>query len=220
MRVDPAADPIGQEKPAPGVREVSSPEDRAIGARVASSPQWQGAAVVEACAEPLIDGAGDQYTPQLAELALDLRAKFEKIQRGDLADVEAMLMGQASALQALFSYLTVAALNQRTVSLMQLQMSVALRAQAQSRATITALADIKRPRQPSFIAQQNLAVNQQVNNAVPRAVVESEIENRQIKLLEATDGERLDTGEKGAAGGADKTLETVGEIERAEDRGG
>ena len=68
--------------------------------------------------------------------------------------------------------------------------------------------------------QQNLAVNQQVNNAVPHAVAESEIENRQIKLLEATDGERMDIRSTSTTSGVNQALETVGEIDRPEDRGG
>ena len=131
-----------------------------------------------------------------------------------------MLFAQAHALQSLFSYLAAAALNQKSVSLMQLQMSVALRAQAQSRATITALADLKQPRQPNFIGQQNVALNQQVDNSVPPAAGASEPEIRQIRLLEHEHDERLDTGATSTASDANQALETVGEIERAEDHGG
>ena len=45
-----------------------------------------------------------------------------------------------------------------------------------------------------------------------------EIEIPPNKLLEATHGERMDTGTAGAAGSANQTLEAVGEINRAQVR--
>lgn len=44
-----------------------------------------------------------------------------------------------------------------------------------------------------------------------------ETENQQSKLLEASNGERLDTGTTKAAGGANPELETVGPVNRTED---
>ena len=103
---------------------------------------------------------------------------------------------------------------------MQLCMSVALKAQAQSRVTLTALADMKHPRQPNFIGQQNIAATQQVNNSISPGVQVGEIENRPIKLLEAGDGERLVNRATGAASSVDSRVEAVGQIDRPKDSGG
>jgi len=188
IRLDPAADPERCGNAAEATREVTSPADRPIGARVTNSPQWQGAAVVGACSGPLEDADGDTYAPALDELARDLKAKFAKVQTGDLSDPEAMLLAQAHALQSIFSALALKALGQVGLPSMQMCMSVALKAQAQSRATLTALADMKNPRQPNFIGQQNVAVNQQVNNSPVAQSRSVEIETPPIRVLETSDG--------------------------------
>ena len=102
-------------------------------------------------------------------------------------------------------------------------LKLALRAQSQCRATWEALATIKNPPIVGYVQQANIAHgHQQVNNDRaaqgdgPRA---RENENLQSKLLEETDGERLDTGAAGAAGGADPAAVPVGEVERAENTG-
>jgi hypothetical protein len=62
---------------------------------------------------------------------------------------------------------------------------------------------------------------QQVNNApapAPARAGENEIE--QTKLLEPSNGERLDTGTAGAAGVSDQEKAPMGAIDRAEDDGG
>ena len=95
-------------------------------------------------------------------------------------------------------------------------LKLALRAQSQCRATLETLAEIKHPRSVAFVEQANIAHgHQQVNNAPTRA---DEIENSQSKLLEQTDGERLDTGTTSTAGGADTPMEAVGAINRAKNR--
>jgi hypothetical protein len=220
LPLDPAADVEDGDQDEVATREVTSEEDRATGARVTGSPQWQGAAVVEACSEPLVDGAGNQYTPSLDELALDLKAKFAKVREGDLSDPEAMLLAQACALQAIFSTLALKALTLTGLASMQTCMSVALKAQAQSRATLIALADMKQSRQPSFIGQQNIAVNQQVNNSAMSSLDVAETKNPPIKLLEAPDGEGLDSGTQSATSGVDPYLETVAKVHGAQDGGG
>ena len=47
-----------------------------------------------------------------------------------------------------------------------------------------------------------------------------ETENQQTKLLEAQDGERLDTRATSTAGAANPPLETVGIVDGTEDAGG
>ena len=75
-----------------------------------------------------------------------------------------MLISQAIALQAMFADLACQATKQSTVSNTQILTQLALKAQAGSRSTLQALADIKKPRQIAFVQQANVAHNQQINN--------------------------------------------------------
>jgi hypothetical protein len=98
---------------------------------------------------------------------------------------------------------------------------LALKAQRQCRATLETLVAIKNPQPMAFVRQANIAHGpQQVNNGAVQPGEPSrawEAENLQNKLLEAQNGERLDFGAPGAAGGADSQMETVGAVHRPED---
>jgi hypothetical protein len=94
-------------------------------------------------------------------------------------------------------------------------MRLALKAQSQCRATLETLAEIKNPSSVAFVRQANIAHGpQQVNNSLPSRAGESEVNPN--TLLEATHGERLDTGAEGTPGRADTDLEAVGAVNRAE----
>ena len=137
---------------------------------------------------------------------------------GDLGRAEAMLAAQAHTLDAIFNNLAQrAALNMgEYLEAFEAYLKLALRAQSQCRATLETLAEIKYPRSVAFVEQTNIAHgHQQVNNAPSRA---DEIEKPQSKLLEQSDGERLDTGTTNTAGGADTPMEAVGAIHRAKNR--
>lgn len=91
-------------------------------------------------------------------------------------------------------------------------MRLALRAQSQCRATLETLAVITNP--PMVFAKQANFTGgpQQVNNGVsPRG----EIQNQQNRLLEQTNGERLDLETQGPAIGTDTPLATVDPVDRA-----
>ena len=98
-----------------------------------------------------------------------------------------------------------------------------LKAQSQCRATLEALALVKNPPNVAFVRQANIAHGpQQVNNGVsaesePSRARETEIE--QSKLLEAQDGEWLDTGAAGATGGTNPHLEAMGRLHGTENSG-
>lgn len=93
-----------------------------------------------------------------------LNARAASVLDGDLDEVQSMLMSQAIALQAMFADLACQATKQSTVSNTQILTQLALKAQAGSRSTLQALADIKKPRQIAFVQQANVAHNQQINN--------------------------------------------------------
>jgi hypothetical protein len=152
----------------------------------------------------------------------ELTAQAAKVQSGDLSDMEAMLTAQARTLDNVFHNLAQMAGRNMGAGYLQAAdtyMRLALKAQSQARTTVEALAEIKFPKSATFIKQQNIAQQQQVNNGQPApqsAAHEKNITPRN-ELLEASHGERLDTRATSKAGGIDSDLETVGAVHRAQD---
>jgi hypothetical protein len=110
---------------------------------------------------------GDSGITEMSEV---LRDKAAKVKRGDLSDMEAMLVAQATALDSIFTELVRrAALNMgEYIDATDTYMRLGLKAQSQCRATVEALAEIKNPRPVAFVKQANIANGpQQVNNGTP-----------------------------------------------------
>jgi hypothetical protein len=108
----------------------------------------------------------------LGELLKDMRERIERVQGGDMKPVEAMLYAQAMTLETIFTNLARrAALNAgEYLSATDTYMRLALKAQAQCRATLEALAEIKNPRPVAFVKQANISSgHQQVNNGMQPA---------------------------------------------------
>jgi hypothetical protein len=133
------------------------------------------------------------------------------------------LAAQAVALDSIFHDLArrSAANMGQYVEAAETYMRLALKAQAQSRATMETLAEIKNPRQIAFVGQANVAHGpQQVNNGpTPQAPVTSRAENSKNapnELLEKTDGDRLDPITASCTVSGNISMETVGTSERAE----
>lgn len=153
----------------------------------------------------------------IGQIAIGLMKQTEAIQDGKLGNIEAMLFSQAATLETLFTNLLRRAAKQDYLDQFKCYMTLALKAQAQSRATLQTLAEMKVPKNVAFVKQANIAQNQQVNNGgdppQPRA------EKSAIpptELLEQLDGNRLDAGTTGAAGRVDSDLEAVGAVDRTE----
>lgn len=131
-------------------------------------------AVAAAAASPSINAAivMDAYQGNLAgevnlmALVESLQESTDKTKAGDLSNLEAMLIGQATALQTMFTSLAKRASHQEYLTQYGVYMTLALKAQAQSRATISALVDLKYPKQAAtFVKQANMTTGpQQVNN--------------------------------------------------------
>lgn len=138
----------------------------------------------------------------------------------DLAQVEAMLMNQATALQSLFARLTEKALDAEYVSTFDTMMKMSLRAQSQCRATLETLAAIKNP--PLVIAKQANVTSgpQQINNGVEAFSRARENENVQSKLSGGNNELLPNTGTPCVESETYSTLETVGEVNRAKVRRG
>jgi len=150
-----------------------------------------------------------------------LRDQAASVKEGNLAQAEAMLMNQATALQTLFARLVERGMTCTEIPAFEINLRMGLRAQSQCRATLETLAAIKNPASVAFVRQANIAHGpQQVNNAASAPSRAREDETTPSKLLEASDGERLDTGTASATGGGDQALAPVGAIDGAEDGSG
>ena len=181
---------------------------------VALLPSFNGAAVMQA-----YQGNVTGKDPDLKTLADGLCATFAEVKAGDLGGVEAMLISQATALQTIFTSLARRAANQEHLSRYETFLGLALKAQSQSRATLSALVDLKYPRQATFVKQANIANGpQQVNNGAAPAIAHAQ-ENQPVqnKLLEDKTHERpyLDIGATSAATRSNQAVEAVGKVNRA-----
>ena len=146
----------------------------------------------------------------LDELAKDLDKRVDKINGGDMSSVEAMLFAQAKTLETMFTCLAQRAAHNESMKQFQTNLTLALKAQAQCRATLEALAEIKNPRPVQFVKQANFSNGaQQVNNGAVSSRTET-FGSEQNKLLEADHGNYLDTRAQGAASRVNQTVEAVG----------
>lgn len=148
-----------------------------------------------------------------------LEDTFTEIKGGDLHSLEAMLVSQAMALQTIFTCLARKAQSQEHVRNFESFLGLALKAQTQSRATISALVDLKYPRQATFVTQANIAHGpQQVNNGVAVARAHEEKPDSTIKLSSGTHELRQDTRPSGTTIKGNPSLATVEKIHRAKVR--
>ena len=136
---------------------------------------------------------------KLADSISALSDKITTIQNGDMQPIEAMLIGQAQALQTMFVNLGRQAVTKTGLQQYTAFMNLALKAQAQSRATIQALTELKYPRQATFVKQANISHgHQQVNTATSTHATAHvrafENPNSQNELLERQHNEWLDNG--------------------------
>jgi hypothetical protein len=193
-------------------------------ARLTLSPSLNSATVIQAYQGNLMGKDVD-----LSELIDQLRDTCTEVKGGDLQPLEAMLINQATALQTIFTSLARRAQSQEYQKHLESFLGLALKAQAQSRATISALVDLKYPRQATFVKQANIANGpQQVNNgAAAGAISEQYAQARthagksateQNKLLEANHGQpgkRMDTRAAQTAERSYQAVEAVEQVNRA-----
>jgi len=144
-----------------------------------------------------------------------LRDQATAAQHGNLGHTEAMLMNQATGLEALYVRLAERAMEQKYMQNLEVYMRMALRAQSQCRATLETLAMIKNP--PMVYARQaNVTTGpQQINNGTPAPLRTREIKTEQNQLSEGGNELLPDTRAQGAESGANSTLEAVGKIDGA-----
>lgn len=135
---------------------------------------------------------------------------LDVVENNNLKPVEGLLLAQAVALNSIFSNMADrAAMNiGHFPDAVERYLRLALKAQAQSRATLEALAEVKNPMRFAYVRQANIANGpQQVNNGRAETV------NPQNELQ----GEfhDVDAGTQAASIGTDAQAATVVEIHRA-----
>jgi hypothetical protein len=158
----------------------------------------------------------------LTEAVAVVREKASAVQAGNLAGLEETLTAQAVALDAIFNEMARrAAWNMGDyINTTETYLRLGLKAQAQCRATVQTLFEMKNPQPVAFVKQANIANGpQQVNNGVttqspPHAEISANPSN---ELLGLSHEQRLDIRTAGAASGAHRQLETVGAVVRTED---
>lgn len=207
----------GNEAPA----RVVDPEDVKLESRVIGNmlidPTFACGAVAAAHGAPAFAHWRAISTSNVADA---LEAMIEAVQGGDMSSLEAMLVSQAVALQSIFADNASRARAQNSREASVTLMGIAMKAQAQCRATVQTLVEIKNPRTTVFTKQANVNAgpgNQQVNNGVPLAHAPAREEavpvpNKQLAGEVAHGGTILELGTARAAGRSDQKLEPVGVV--------
>lgn len=179
----------------------------------------------EKLAELATDGALTAMTLQayagggvelgITELLAAMRKAGDEVVAGDMGRFERVLTHQFLTLDALFNNLAQRSGRQESFKGIEVLMRLALKAQAQARATAETLALMKNPM--PYIRQANIAHGpQQVNNGQPtRAGKNQTVPN---ELLEHQHGNTLDFGATPAPGRTDPAMAAVGKQHRPKNR--
>ena len=211
-----AAKPPPPAKPDPNTFEMGASDGA-----TADSTQSQMLAVLAtktSLAALAMKGYVNSEDLMVKDLVTELKKSGDEVVAGNLGGIERMLVRQAITLDAIFNQMAIKSSKQEYLKQMETFMRLAMKAQAQARATAEALALLKNP-QP-YIRQANIANGpQQVNNGVSHA---QEIKPVQNELLEdASHGStELDTRATATPARGHTTVETMATIHRAAKRQG
>ena len=137
--------------------------------------------------------------------------------------IEGMLYRQAKTLETIFTSLARRAASNDGLKQFQVNLTLALKAQAQCRATLEALAEIKNPRPYQFVKQANMTTGpQQVNNTFAgtpqtagKASPAENFTTEPNKLLDTDHGNYLDTRTQSQTGRVNQAAQAVGASHRA-----
>lgn len=198
-------------------RDASKSEHQQLAA-ASLSPVNQGAISARGWAEKYMGVIG------INEAVTVIQERADQAAAGDLGTAKAMLMAQASTLDAIFNEMARRASHLVKVKedgtwsfpgeTMESVTRVAFKAQSQCRATLQTLGELVNPRSVAFIKQANLAQGpQQVNNGAPAPASQKQTPTNELKGL--TDGQRLDAGAPITSGAVDSGDEALGAINRA-----
>ena len=186
----------------------SSPKGKGMLAMV---PSLNNASVIQAFQSNVMGSEAD-----LGKMIEMLEVSIKSVGKADMSGLEAMLVGQATALQTIFTSLARRASSQSNLTQVQILMGLALKAQSQSRATISALVDLKHPRQPAFFGQANLTTGpQQVNNVIHSPSQVLNTENTPNQLSEGSNELHQDGGAQSLKSEINSSLEALGRVDRS-----
>ena len=211
---------LAKAKPEKSQSVQHSPADKA---KMATMPSLNAAVVIEAYQGNVVGKDID-----MSELVSTLQDSFKASKDGDLGRLECMLIGQATALQTIFTSLARRATQQEHMKNYDTFLSLALKAQAQSRATIQAVVELKYPKQVAFVKQANISHGpQQVNNCTVQdtnGVIKpcaEKAHTRQSKLLDGgNDGcSEMDGRTAAAPGKQNARVGALESIDRTDERG-
>lgn len=134
----------------------------------------------------------------------------QKVKNGDLSLLEDTLIGQAQALQALFTTFAQRAETQKTTKGFEILMGMSFKAQAQCRATLQTLIELKFPRQATFVKQANISHgHQQVNNGVESHARETNASQNKLFEGDHHGGEKMDFRATQSPSPSNSTLATM-----------
>ncbi len=206
------------------VKPDARPSDKPTALQLSGSEPDRGKLLAQTALRPSVQAAitSRQWSKSFGDLDLtklvaELQTQISLVNNGDQSRGEALLITQAQTLNLIFNELARRAHNNmgEYMDAADRYMRLALKAQSQCRATIETLAEMKNPRPIAFVKQANIANGpQQVNNGQsPEPSCARENENQPNKLLEVSDGERLDFGATAQAIGGNSELETVATVD-------
>jgi hypothetical protein len=190
---------------------------------VVHGDQTEDRAIAEAALSPEMANASttaDYTTAIFPDICLQdcievMQADVKAVNGGNLDKLEGMLTAQAEALNAIFNNFAKRAIHSTHMPQLDIYTRLAMKAQAQCRTTVEAIAEIKYPKSATFIKEANIAQQQQVNNGkAPAHAREKDITPTNELLTESAHA-ALDTGRTGAAISLDPQLEAMGKSKRA-----
>jgi putative sterol carrier protein len=145
-----------------------------------------------------------------AAIVVGLSQNFRDIAAGDMRRPKAMLYAQTVALQAVFALLMQRAMGTNCVPRCnEPTLALALKCQAQCRATLETLGEMVNPKSATFVQQANIAGQQLVTNHSRARGRRGKTRDEPKELLMEATRETLDATGKGAAGAVDIRLGTV-----------
>lgn len=179
-------------------------------AMLGTCPTANAAVVIEQYGKPF----GELDWPSLMDV---IAGSVKQVRKGDMSQVEEMLLTQAYAMQSIFMNFSRRAQTQQYQKPMESFFRMAMKAQNQCRMTLETLAAVKNP--PVVYARQaNISHgHQQVNNGVSantRTCEEKQIDSNELSG-DTNHVEILDAGTEGTTGQSHTSLETVG-VRRSE----
>ncbi len=174
--------------------------------------------VLSAATLKQFSGAGEDL--DVSDLVAEMKKAGDEAVAGDMKRVERMLANQLLTLDMLFNNLAQRSGRQDTFKGIEVLMRLALKAQAQARATAETLSVMKNP-MPFIAKQTNIAQGHQQINNCPQSTRTGNFQTEPNELLEASHGGSniLDTRATAAAGRGNQELETVGALHRPNQRG-